>query len=38
MMGEHGLNKSGSVLGQAVNFYECGDELSASIKCREFLD
>jgi hypothetical protein len=34
----HGLDRSGSGHGQMAGFYECGDELSGSIKFREYLD
>ena len=34
----HGLDRSGSELGQVVSCCECGNERSGSIKCGEFLD
>ena len=34
----HGLDLSGSGQGQMVGTCKCGDELSGSIKCWEFLD
>ena len=34
----HGLDSSGSGLGQMAGSYECGNELSVSIKCGEFID
>jgi hypothetical protein len=33
-----GLDRSGSGQGEVVRTYECGNELSGSIKCGEFLD
>jgi hypothetical protein len=36
--GGHGLDKSGSGLGQAVWSCECGTENTGFIKCRKFLD
>jgi hypothetical protein len=33
-----GLNWSSSGQGQLAGFCECGDEVSGSIKCGEFLD
>ena len=37
-MGGHGLERSGSGEGQVEGTCECGNELSGSIKCDEFLD
>jgi hypothetical protein len=34
----HGLDRSGSGKGQLVGTCKCGNELSGSIKCGEFLD
>ena len=34
--GKHGLDRSGSGYGQVAGCYECGNELSDSIKCGEF--
>ena len=34
----YGLDRSGSVLGQLADACECGNELSVSVKCGEFLD
>ena len=34
----HGLDRIGSEQGQVVGTCECGNELSGSIKCEEFLD
>ena len=34
----HGPGRAGSAYGQVARTYECGNELSGSIKCREFLD
>ena len=36
--GRHGLDLSGSGLGQVVGSCECGNEPSGSIKCGEFFD
>jgi hypothetical protein len=36
-LGEYGLDSSGSGLGQVAGSCECGNELSASTKCWEFL-
>jgi hypothetical protein len=36
--GGHGLDQSGSELGQVASSCECGDEPSGSIKCGEFLE
>jgi len=33
----HGLNRAGSGQGHVAGFCECGNELSVSIKCEEFL-
>ena len=33
-----GLDRPGSGQGQVAGICECGDELSSSIKCEEFLD
>jgi hypothetical protein len=33
-----GLDRSGSGYGQVAGTCECGNELSGSTKCREFLD
>jgi len=33
-----GLDRAGSGQGQLAGTSECGNELSSSIKCREFLD
>jgi hypothetical protein len=35
--GGYGLDRSGSGYGQLADTSECGDELSGSIKCGEFL-
>jgi len=32
------LDRAGSGQGQVAGTYECGNELSVSIKCGEFLD
>jgi len=37
-VGRHGLDASGSGQGPVACFYEHSNELSGSIKCREFLD
>jgi hypothetical protein len=37
-MGKHGLHCSGSGQGQVAGACECGNELSSSIKCGQFLD
>jgi hypothetical protein len=37
-MGRHGLDCSGSGLGQVAGVCECGNEPSGSMKCGEFLD
>ena len=34
----HGLHRSGLGKGQVAGTYQCGNELSVSIKCGEFLD
>ena len=34
----HGLDKSGSGLGQVAGSFECGNETVVSIKCGEFLE
>ena len=34
----HELDRSGSGYGQVARTCECDNELSGSIKCREFLD
>ena len=34
----HGLDRSGSGLGQVLGTCECGNEPSGSIQCGEFLD
>ena len=34
----HGLDRCGSGWGQVAGICECGNELSGSIKCEEFLD
>jgi hypothetical protein len=34
----YGLDPAGSGYGQAMGTCECGNELSGSIKCGEFLD
>jgi hypothetical protein len=34
----YGLGGAGSGLGQVAGTCECGNELSSSIKCGEFLD
>jgi hypothetical protein len=34
----YGLDRAGSGQGQVAGTCECGDELSGSIKCGEFLD
>jgi len=34
----HGLDRAGSGQGQMAGTCECGNELSGSIKCGEFLD
>ena len=36
-MGRHGLDLSGSGLGEVASTCECGNEPSVSIKCGEFL-
>jgi len=36
--GEYGLDRAGSGWGQVAGTCECGNELSGSIKCGEFLD
>ena len=36
--GEHGLNGSGSRQGQLAGSCRCGNEISDSIKCREYRD
>ena len=35
---DHGLGGSGSGKGAGADFFECGDELPGSIKCRKFLE
>ena len=37
-MWEYGLDGAGLGLGQVTGTCECGNELSGSIKCEEFLD
>jgi hypothetical protein len=37
-MERHGVDGSGSGLGEVADAYECGNEPSGSIKCGEFLD
>ena len=37
-MSGHGLDQCGSEQGQVAGTCECGNELSGSIKCGEFLD
>jgi hypothetical protein len=37
-VGGHGLERCGSGWGQVADTCECGNELSGSIKCWEFLD
>jgi len=37
-MWRYGLDRSGSEQGQMAGTCECGNELSDSIKCGEFLD
>jgi len=34
----YGLDRTGSGYGQVAGTRECGNELSGSIKCEEFLD
>jgi hypothetical protein len=34
----HGLDRAGSGQGQVAGCCECGNELSGSIKCEEFLE
>jgi hypothetical protein len=34
----YGLDRAGSGCGHKAGTCECGNELSGSIKCREFLD
>jgi len=34
----YGLDRAGSGYGQVAGTFECGNEPSGSIKCREFLD
>ena len=34
----HGLDQAGSGEGQVAGACECGNEISGSIKCEEFLD
>jgi len=36
-MWEYGLDRANSGQGQVAGTYECGNETSVSIKCREFL-
>jgi len=38
MMGEHGLNSSGTGQERVAGFCGCGNKTSGSIKCGEFLD
>ena len=37
-MGRHGLDCCGSEQGQVAGDFECGKELSGSIKCGQLLD
>jgi len=36
--GGHGQARSGSGWGQVAESFDCGNELSGSVKCRDFLD
>ena len=36
--GGHGMDRSGLGEGQVASSFECGNELSGSIKCRKFLE
>jgi len=36
--GRYGLDGAGSELGQVAGSFECGNEISGSIKCGEFFD
>jgi hypothetical protein len=36
--GGHGIDLPGSGLGKMAGYFECGNELSVSIKCVEFLE